>query len=391
MIRKLIQLTSTARFDPIKMQQAIVYDRYSSQGIKVSTIPLPHLPLITYSPSFESNPHLNVLIQVEACGINPVDVKGVIGDKLPDMFNLRDFSRRFIDSHVPGFDFCGRIAQLPIEGDYIEWNRRKYKVGDYVYGTVPPLVGSFQEFVAAPLNQIALMPSNISRIEASAVPLVALTALQGLTKCSDCHEGTNLLVIGASGGVGHIIVQIGKVLGARVTAICGEKNLEFVSESLHADHAVDYSLGSDEIKAALRTIVERDGKFDIIFDTVSSNEKHDKAMGYSEMMTDPSDGFLDMNKGKYLHIGGETTDWMKAGLKRTIGIDLFSPKKELVWVQFPNSSEQLYQINEWIEQGLLKVHISGVCEFNEESIRQAFQEIRSRHVVGKLVLRVISE
>ena len=159
-----------------------------------------------------------VLCEVRSCGANPVDAKYVIGDKFPESW-LPWASRRVAGS-TPGFDFSGVVIQAPAGSGFAP--------GDEVFGfaedpaSLRPwrsLHGSFCEVVNAPLDQVAHKPSKLSWQEAAATPLVCITALQALEQ-HGVSEGQKVLIIGASGGVGHVAVQIAKCLGADVVGVC---------------------------------------------------------------------------------------------------------------------------------------------------------------------------
>lgn len=100
--------------------------------------------------------------------------------------------------------------------------------------------GGFAEYVCASENSLALKPVNLSFEEASAVPLAAVTALQGLRDKGHIQPGQRVLINGASGGVGTFAVQIAKSFGAEVTAVCSTRNLE-MARSIGADHVIDYT------------------------------------------------------------------------------------------------------------------------------------------------------
>jgi len=116
-----------------------------------------------------------------------------------------------------------------------------FKVGDEVFGDISECGwGGFAEYTCAHEKALAKKPSNVSFEQAAAVPLAANTALQGLRTTGKIKPGQKVLINGASGGVGTYAVQIAKLLGAEVTAVCSSKNMEMV-RSLGADHVIDYS------------------------------------------------------------------------------------------------------------------------------------------------------
>src|SRR5207249_2960596 len=128
--------------------------------------------------------------------------------------------------------------------------------GDEVFGA---RTGAFAEYVCA-RKAVALKPANVTFEEAAAVPVAALTALQGLRDKGHVQAGQKVLVNGASGGVGTFGVQIAKALGAEVTAVCSTRNVETV-RSLGADHVIDYTQ-EDFTRSGRR--------FDLMFDVAGS-------------------------------------------------------------------------------------------------------------------------
>jgi NADPH:quinone reductase-like Zn-dependent oxidoreductase len=137
-----------------------------------------------------------------------------------------------------------------------------FQPGDAVFGEVFHTgLGAFAEYVCAPASALALKPENLSFEQAAAVPLAALTALQGLRDKGQIRAGQRVLVNGASGGVGTFGVQIAKVLGAHVTAVCSGRNLDLV-RSIGADEAIDYQR-EDFTRSA--------GRYDLILDMVGNH------------------------------------------------------------------------------------------------------------------------
>ena len=148
---------------------------------------------------------------------------------------------------IRGRDLAGRVEAV---GAAVT----RFRPGDDVYAETT--TGSFAEFACVPDHLLALKPANLSFEQAAAVPLAAVTALQGLRDVGGVQPGQAVLINGASGGVGTFAVQIAKALGADVTGVCSTRNVELV-RSLGADHVIDYT----------REDFARGGqRFDVIFD-----------------------------------------------------------------------------------------------------------------------------
>jgi NADPH:quinone reductase-like Zn-dependent oxidoreductase len=132
-----------------------------------------------------------------------------------------------------GSDFAGRVEAV---GRLV----KQYQVGDEVFGGDIWGAGGFAEYVSAVEERLTRKPANISFEQAAAVPVAAITALQGLRDKGQIQRGQKVLVDGASGGVGTFAVQIAKSFGAEVTAVCSTRNVD-TARSIGADHVIDYT------------------------------------------------------------------------------------------------------------------------------------------------------
>lgn len=166
-----------------------------------------------------------VLVQVKAISINPVDVKTRAGRGMYG--RLKE-----LDPIIIGWDISGVVTAS---------KSSKFKTGDEVFGMVnfPGHGKAYAEYLAAPADHLALKPAHTSHEEAAAATLAALTAYQGLHSHYSIKAGDRVLIHAAAGGVGHYAVQMAKQQGAYVIGTSSAANAEFV-KSLGADEHVDY-------------------------------------------------------------------------------------------------------------------------------------------------------
>ncbi len=189
-----------------------------------------------------------VLVEIHASSMNPHDWKFYSGFKN----TYRNFP--FLPDMMLGHDLSGVVIET---GSKV----KNFEVGDQVFA-MSAKTGAFGEHLAIDERMLAHKPENLNHIEAATVPMAALTAWQAfiLTKL---EAGEQVLVIGGSGGVGIYAIQIARVLGAKVTAVCSTTNVELV-KSLGADVVVDYT---KEDYHQLQT------HFDIVFDVIGGQSK----------------------------------------------------------------------------------------------------------------------
>ena len=167
------------------------------------------------------------LVRVRASSVNPYDWHLICGEPVLMRSQLGGVRAPL---RVVGADFAGVVERV---GSAV----RGVAAGDEVYGCAAD--GAFAEFVASPAGSLARKPTNLTFAQAAAVPMAACTAVQGLRR-GGLASGQQVLVIGASGGVGTFAVQLAKHAGAWVTGVCSTGRLELV-RSLGADHVIDYT------------------------------------------------------------------------------------------------------------------------------------------------------
>jgi len=170
-----------------------------------------------------------VLIEVFAASVNPLDWHLLRGKPLIARLMFGGLFKP--KHHILGSDIAGRIEAV---GRHVT----QCRPGDEVFAGKG--VGGFAEYACTTEERLALKPSNLSFEQAAAVPVAAITALQGLRDKGLIQSGQKVLIDGASGGVGTFAVQIAKSFGAEVTAVCSTRNVD-TARSLGADHVIDYT------------------------------------------------------------------------------------------------------------------------------------------------------
>jgi NADPH:quinone reductase-like Zn-dependent oxidoreductase len=220
--------------------KAFIYERYGPpETLRMAEVDKP-------TPNADQ-----VLVKVRAASVNAADWHVLRGKPL---FYRATLGLLRPKHQLLGGDIAGQVEA--VGGGVTE-----FQPGDEVYANLLDHgYGGFAEYVAVPVEVVSLKPATLSFEEAAAVPMAAVTALQGLRHHGDLHPGQQVLVNGATGGVGSFAVQLAKAAGAEVTAVTSTPNLELV-RSLGADHVVDYTT----------TDALGDGRrYDLILDTVGN-------------------------------------------------------------------------------------------------------------------------
>ncbi|MCX2738977.1 NADP-dependent oxidoreductase [Pontibacter anaerobius] len=281
-----------------------------------------------------------VLIRIKAAGVNPVDYavrEGYLKDHLPTAFPV-----------IPGWDLAGEIVERG-------YSARRFAVGEEVYAYARrPVVqhGTFAEYIVIPESYISGRPLNVSWEEAAGIPLVGLTAYQSLFDAGKLQENQTVLILGASGGVGSLAIQLAKAKGANVIGVASEKNHSYM-RNLGADYTVDYK--NTHVGEAVQLLVP-DG-VDIIFDCASG-----ETLQQSLQALKPS--------GKLVSILNHGTD--------------LDPKIDFSYVFVEPNTRQLDHLRELTEAGQLRVPVTQTYTLDETA--EAMKQIQSQHTTGKLVI-----
>jgi NADPH:quinone reductase-like Zn-dependent oxidoreductase len=172
----------------------------------------------------------HILIRVMANSANPADWHILRGKPAFARLSFGLFKPK---NKILGADFAGIVEET---GN----NVTRFKSGERVFGETLTS-GSFAEYTVVPESACALMPAGVGFPEMACVPIAGLTAIQALITHGKIQPGESVLINGAAGGVGHLAVQIAKMYGGKVTAVCSGKNAEFV-KSLGADRVISYDM-----------------------------------------------------------------------------------------------------------------------------------------------------
>ncbi|HSD82582.1 MAG TPA: NAD(P)-dependent alcohol dehydrogenase [Anaerolineae bacterium] len=202
--------------------KAIVYTQYGSPDV------LQLKEVVKPEPNNDQ-----VLVKVHAASANALDYRRF--EKLSAMDRLMEEKIFKSVGKAIGADIAGVVEAVGA-------NVKQFRPGDEVFGVAAGMKGGFAEYACAVENKLALKPRNLSFEAAAAVPVAAVTALQGLRDKGRIQPGQKVLINGAAGGVGTFAVQIAKAFGAEVTAVCSARNLD-MARSIGADHVIDYTKG----------------------------------------------------------------------------------------------------------------------------------------------------
>ena len=232
----------------------------------------------------------------------------------------------------------------------------RFKPGDQVYAMTNRFCGGVMaERFCFRESEVAHAPHKLNPTEAASMPLAALTALQAFTDCVRLQAGDRVLINGASGGVGHFAVQIARILGARVHAVCGQANLEF-AQSIGADAVHDY---------ARQPATALEERFDVVFDVFGKYRRSD----FSDQLG--RDGMFISTVPKLATVLPEAT--ARLGLCRN---------NRLVIVR--GRGTDLTTLAQWVDQGLLSPCLSAA--FPLDRAGNAHRQIESRHTRGKVCI-----
>jgi NADPH:quinone reductase-like Zn-dependent oxidoreductase len=321
-----------------RTMQAMVQDRYGSFDLlELRTIDKP-------VPAAHQ-----VLVRVHAAGLHVGDCFGVHGAPL----GMRLVSGLLKPRHgVPGFDLAGVVEAV---GNRVT----RFKPGDAVFGTNH---GTCADYVAAADDRLALMPANLTFVQAAALPTSALAALHALRDAGKVQPGQRVLINAAAGGVGSFAVQIAKALGAEVTGVCSTRNVDLL-RALGADHVIDYTR-QDFTSGATR--------YDLILDNLENRSLADCRRALAPT------GMLILNSGS-----GARGIELYVRLVKPLVLAPFVGHRLRRYLSVPNQDD-LVVLKDLVEAGKLTPVIDRTFPLRETPM--ALAHIEGGHARGKVVV-----
>ena len=294
-----------------------------------------------------------VLVKVYAVSVNAADLHLLRAD--PFLIRLSSGLLK-PKNQVLGSDIAGRV-------EAVGKNVKQFKPGDDVFGDISADGwGGFAEYACASENAFALKPSNLSFEEAAAVPMAAVTALQGIRYAGQIRPGQKVLIHGASGGVGTFALQLAKSSGAEVTAVCSTRNLD-VARSIGADYVIDYT----------KEDFAKNGKqYDLILAT-----NGDRSISDYRRVLSP--------KGIYVQTGGSMAQMSQAMLQGPWISMTGSQRMGNMGVAKPNQND-LVIVKELLEAGKVRPVIDRCYPLNQ--VADAIRYLEEGHAQGKVVITV---
>jgi NADPH:quinone reductase-like Zn-dependent oxidoreductase len=294
-----------------------------------------------------------VLVRVRAASVNPADWHSLTGT--PYLMRMQGGLRKPKDPRL-GVDFAGTV-------EAVGGSVTQFQPGDEVFGGRN---GAFAEYVCVREDRgVVPKPASLTFEQAAAVPVAALTALQGLRDKGKLQSGQKVLINGASGGVGTFAVQIAKALGAEVTGVCSTRNVD-IARSLGADHVIDHSQ---------EDFTRSDRRYDLMLDIAGS-----RSWSECRRVLNP--------KATVVIVGGPKTNRLIGPLDHVVKLclaGLRSSQKVLFFITKFNKADMVV-LRELLESGKVTPVIDR--RYESSDIADALRYLGEGHAQGKIVLAV---
>jgi NADPH:quinone reductase-like Zn-dependent oxidoreductase len=293
-----------------------------------------------------------ILVKVHAASVNAGDYRMMRATPIIIRAMMGGFLKP--KEHRFGSDVAGTVEAVGA-------NVTRLRPGDAVFGCAR---GAFAEYVLARESNLAIKPANRSFEEAAAVPVAALTALQGLRDAGALKPGQSVAIQGASGGVGVFAIQLAKAMGAEVTAICSPRNLE-QARALGADHVIDYTR---------EDFTRGERRYDLIY---AVNGYH-SLLAYQRALK-PG--------GVYVCAGGTMPQIFQAMLLGPLFSKTGGKALRSMGIAQVNAAD-LEHLGTLLEAGTIAPVIDR--RFPLVEVAQAIQYVEQKHAQGKVVITVVS-
>ncbi len=296
-----------------------------------------------------------VLVKICASSINSADWRIMRGSPL--LVRLQEGPFHPKRNKIRGMDIAGVVESV---GE----NVVAFAVGDEVYGCMGDSGGGgYAEYTCAKESALAPIPEGVTMERAASIPMAAVTALQGLRDVGGIKAGQQVLVNGASGGVGTFAVQLAKSFGAEVTGVCSKQNAEMV-RSLGANHIIDY---------AKENYTKNGRQYDLILDIVANHSLVDCRRALKPNGTCAVVGFSSLGMVMKIMLFGRRASKNEG--------------KKIAQVLANNTKGQdLVFLNRLLKTGDVKPVIDGCYSWGE--IKKAFEYFEKEHAKGKVVIKV---
>jgi NADPH:quinone reductase-like Zn-dependent oxidoreductase len=294
-----------------------------------------------------------ILVHVRAASVDRGTWHLMAG--LPYPMRVMGFGLRRPKAANPGRSLAGTVES-------VGKNVTEFEPGDEVYGTCD---GSFAEYARARAGLLAPKPANLSFEQAAAVPVSGLAALQAVRDKAQVQAGEQVLIVGASGGVGTFAVQIAKASGAEVTGVCSTAKTDLV-RALGADHVIDYTI---------EDFADGEHRYDAILD-IGGN----RPLSHLRRALTP--------RGRLVIVGGETDGRWLGGADRLLRAPLLSPlvSQKLGTLTTSENAQDLRVLRDLLESGKVAPAIDRTYPLSEAPA--AIRHMQEGHARGKVVIAV---
>jgi NADPH:quinone reductase-like Zn-dependent oxidoreductase len=293
-----------------------------------------------------------VLVRVRAASVNPLDltirgpwlIRPILGLRKPKDTRL-------------GVDYAGTV-------EAVGKDVTQFKPGDEVFGGKN---GAIAEYICVLADRaVTPKPANMTFEQAAAVPVAALTALQGLRDKGKIQPGQKVLINGASGGVGTFAVQIAKSFGAEVTGVCSTRNLDMV-RSIGADHVIDYTK---------EDFTKTDQRYDLIYDLVGNHSfsERRRILNPNGICVMAGIGGAGWHDGMAMRLAGELNAYLRSR---------FVSQKFIAYIAQFNKKDMMV-LADLMQSGKMTPVIDKTYKLNET--RDALRYLETGHARGKVVI-----